>query len=158
MRGPSTSCKTPRIYATKDVEQLMPNFDFQDADIENLRVFLASLHRQPRYPNAIAHPGTAPQDNIVTGRRDGQLLQLRRMPHHRESRRLHSALLSADRINFAPPILNGEGAKVQPDWLFSFLQAPTPIRPWLKIRMPTFHLTITKMTRWWTISRRHPAI
>ncbi len=47
---------------------------------------------------------------------------------------------SPDQINLAPPILNGEGAKVQPEWLFSFLQAPTPIRPWLKVRMPTFHV------------------
>ena len=46
--------------------------------------------------------------------------------------------------NFAPPILNGEGAKVQPDWLFGFLQAPTQIRPWLKLRMPTFHFTNTE--------------
>jgi len=48
---------------------------------------------------------------------------------------------SEDEINFAPPILNGEGFKVQPEWLFTFLQGPTPIRPWLKIRMPTFHFT-----------------
>jgi len=38
----------------------------------------------------------------------------------------------------APPILDGEGAKVQEVWLYHFLQKPTPIRPWLKIRMPTF--------------------
>ena len=31
--------------------------------------------------------------------------------------------------------------KVQPEWLFTFLQGPTPIRPWLKVRMPTFHFT-----------------
>ena len=32
----------------------------------------------------------------------------------------------------APPILNGEGEKVQSQWLFSFLKAPIPIRPWLQ--------------------------
>jgi mono/diheme cytochrome c family protein len=37
--------------------------------------------------------------------------------------------------------LNGEGAKVQPDWLFSFLKSPVPIRPWLSLRMPTFNLS-----------------
>jgi len=40
--------------------------------------------------------------------------------------------------SFAPPLLEGEGAKVQPDWLFRFLKGPTPIRPWLAVRMPTF--------------------
>jgi cbb3-type cytochrome oxidase cytochrome c subunit len=39
---------------------------------------------------------------------------------------------------FAPPPLNGEGEKVQPDWLFGFLKQPSPIRPWLQARMPTF--------------------
>ena len=43
--------------------------------------------------------------------------------------------------SFAPPILDGEGDKVQPDWLFGFLKGPTPIRPWLSARMPTFGFT-----------------
>ena len=40
--------------------------------------------------------------------------------------------------SFSPPNLIGEGQKVQPDWLFDFLHTPTTIRPWLKVRMPTF--------------------
>ncbi len=43
--------------------------------------------------------------------------------------------------SIAPPILEGEGSKVQPDWLFHFLKGPTPIRPWLQVRMPTFGFT-----------------
>src|SRR5437763_17180477 len=43
--------------------------------------------------------------------------------------------------SFAPPILTGEGWKVQPHWLFGFLKGPTPLRPWLTVRMPTFHFT-----------------
>lgn len=38
----------------------------------------------------------------------------------------------------APPLLLGEGRKVNHDWLFNFLKDPTPIRVWLKARMPTF--------------------
>jgi len=37
-----------------------------------------------------------------------------------------------------PPNLTGEGRKVQQEWLYHFLQNPTTIRPWLKIRMPSF--------------------
>jgi len=42
--------------------------------------------------------------------------------------------------SLAPPIIQGEGAKVQSDWLFSFLRAPKTgqIRPWLEVHMPTF--------------------
>ncbi len=39
---------------------------------------------------------------------------------------------------YAPPNLNTQGAKTQPDWLYRFLSAPSPIRPWLNARMPTF--------------------
>jgi len=58
--------QTPRIYQTKDVEQLMPNFDFDKADINNLVVFLASLTQgtvQERY----RMPGSEHQTQIVAG-------------------------------------------------------------------------------------------
>jgi cytochrome c2 len=43
-------------------------------------------------------------------------------------------------LAMAPPIIRGEGAKVQSEWLFSFLHGPRTgqIRPWLQVRMPTF--------------------
>jgi cytochrome c2 len=46
-------------------------------------------------------------------------------------------------VSLAPPIIKGEGAKVQSDWLFGFLNAPRSgeIRPWLQVRMPTFGFT-----------------
>jgi len=46
-------------------------------------------------------------------------------------------LLPSDR----PPSLDGEGAKVQPAWLYGYLRGPTPLRPWLPLRMPTPALT-----------------
>ncbi|OED37034.1 hypothetical protein AB834_02270 [PVC group bacterium (ex Bugula neritina AB1)] len=42
--------------------------------------------------------------------------------------------------SFSPPNLIGEGKKVHSDWLFEFLHDPTPIRPWLTVRMPSYHL------------------
>lgn len=47
----------------------------------------------------------------------------------------------SDDINQGPPRLIGEGHRIQTDWFYHFLQAPVPIRPWLKIRMPTFNLS-----------------
>ncbi|MCG3181611.1 MAG: hypothetical protein BIFFINMI_04009 [Phycisphaerae bacterium] len=41
----------------------------------------------------------------------------------------------------APPLLIGEGAKVQPQWLVGFFGDVIPLRPALKIRMPSFNLT-----------------
>ena len=42
--------------------------------------------------------------------------------------------------SLAPPIIQGQGAKVQSGWLFGFLKAPKTgqIRPWLEVHMPTF--------------------
>ncbi len=63
-----------------------------------------------------------------------------------------------DQINLAPPVLNGEGAKVQPEWLFSFLQSADPdsavaqdsgCRPSISITM--------KATRWSITSPRWPS-
>jgi len=46
-------------------------------------------------------------------------------------------------VSLAPPIIKGEGAKVQSDWLFAFLNSPKTgqIRPWLQVHMPTFGFT-----------------
>jgi mono/diheme cytochrome c family protein len=43
-----------------------------------------------------------------------------------------------DDLGKAPPVIEGEGAKIQETWLFHFLKHPSLIRPWLKIRMPIF--------------------
>ena len=47
---------------------------------------------------------------------------------------------------FTPPVLYGEGRKVQCTWLFSFLERPVGLRPWLDIRMPTFRLSEKEAT------------
>jgi hypothetical protein len=39
---------------------------------------------------------------------------------------------------FTPPVLYGEGKKVQFPWFFKFLKKPATLRPWLEVRMPTF--------------------
>ncbi len=39
-----------------------------------------------------------------------------------------------------PPVLIGEGEKVQPEWFFGFLSNVVVLRPWLKVRMPSFQM------------------
>ena len=41
--------------------------------------------------------------------------------------------------SMGPPNLNTEGAKLQVEWFHNFLLGVHPIRPWLHIRMPSFH-------------------
>ena len=103
--------KNPRTYQTKDVEQVMPQFDLQDTDIKNVRTFIASLHEgkvQERY----RAPGTARQEQIVMGRRDVNYRNCVGC-HIIENRGGYiRRFYPPDQINLAPPVLNGEGAKV----------------------------------------------
>lgn len=46
-----------------------------------------------------------------------------------------------------PPPLVGEGRKVQPDWLHSFLLDPHPIRPAVFLRMPKFNMSSEEATK-----------
>jgi mono/diheme cytochrome c family protein len=45
------------------------------------------------------------------------------------------------RWTFAPPVLWNEGHKVQGEWFYSFLRDVRTIRPQVRVRMPSFHLT-----------------
>ncbi|MFQ5665696.1 MAG: c-type cytochrome [Candidatus Binatia bacterium] len=131
--------KTPRTYATERIEQLMPQFDLADTDIRALRVFLASR-------TDLMYPVKFHVANSLRGRREvaGRRLVARYNCvgcHIIEGQGGAIRARYRDTPTLAPPILNGEGAKVQPDWLFNFLKQPVPIRPWLKVRMPTFGLS-----------------
>jgi mono/diheme cytochrome c family protein len=129
--------KEPRGYATQWIEQVMPQFDLADEDIAALRVFLAS-RTEAKVPVKYK-PKDAREADLVEGRRlvgrynctGCHIIE----EHGGDIRRLYQ-----DQLTLAPPNLRGEGEKVQSAWLFRFVKAPTPIRPWLKVRMPTFGL------------------
>src|SRR6267142_348906 len=128
--------KTPRIYATERIEQLMPQFDLADEDIKALRILLSGFRERKVGQLYLADQGLRVQQ-VVEGRR---LMQQYNCVgcHEIEKRGGYIRKYYQENPTLAPPILNGEGEKVQSNWFFSFLKAPVPIRPWLEIRMPTF--------------------
>jgi len=129
---------TPRTYATKWIEQVMPQFDLADDDIKALRGFLAS-RTDAKVPAKYVYKGPG-QDRILAGRRLVARYNCTGC-HVIEGTGGDIRRLYADNLTLAPPILNGEGEKVQADWLFNFVKAPYSIRPWLSLRMPTFGLS-----------------
>ncbi len=132
--------KTPRTYATERIEQVMPQFDLPAEDIRELRVFLTSRNEHVVPVKYRYKPNDPGQKHIVDG--DRLITKYNCVGCHEiEGKGGFIRTFYQDNIQLAPPILHGEGAKVQPDWLFSFLKAPFPIRPWLKLRMPTFNLS-----------------
>ncbi len=130
---------TPRTYATKWIEQLMPQFDLADEDIKSLRGFLTS-RTDSKVPRKYVYqpPG---DDRIVAGQRLVARYNCTGC-HVVEGAGGDIRRLYQEAPTMAPPILNGEGDKVQADWLFNFVKNPglIQIRPWLKLRMPTFGL------------------
>jgi cytochrome c2 len=65
-----------------------------------------------------------------------------------ESTGVDSLTARSQTVAFSPPLLYnanakiGEGARVQTDWLHTFLSDPSKtIRPWVTLRMPTFQFT-----------------
>ncbi len=126
----------PRGYATERIEQLMPWFNLSDEDLLAVRVFLKS-----QTGHHVPHAYTAHNDwtdDLVKGQRLVQYYNCTGC-HVIEGGGGDIRSLYLDNPSFAPPILNGEGQKVQPEWFYGFLKQPVPIRPWLELRMPTFH-------------------
>ncbi|MBY0413756.1 MAG: c-type cytochrome, partial [Bdellovibrionales bacterium] len=50
-------------------------------------------------------------------------------------------------INEGPPRLVNEGHRVQANWMYHFFGNVQPIRPWLKVRMPSFNLSTEDKNR-----------
>jgi len=127
--------KSPRIYATERVEQVMPQFSLAEDDIKALRILLAGF-RDRKVPQRYRADQGARVVQVVEGRR--LMHQYNCIGCHEIENRGGFIRKYYEVSSLAPPPLNGEGEKVQSHWLFGFLKEPTPIRPWLKLRMPTF--------------------
>ena len=133
----------PRIFDRDmvkpyDEKLRMPNFYFTPTQAEAVTTALLGLVKSNVHPDKMSDRKMEPQIinrgmavikdyncqgcHIINGR-GGQIVQVIGDPA------------------MSPPNLNTEGAKVHPDWLYSFFKAPTTIRPNLTVRMPTFPLT-----------------
>jgi mono/diheme cytochrome c family protein len=115
----------------------MPDWGMSEVENERLQTAIMSFQREVQLAGALP-ARAANRDYTVTGR-----ALVRRQNcvgcHEIEGDGGEFKKLVAD-PSLAPPLLTPEGAKVQPDWLYAFIQGPITIRPWLKVRMPTFGL------------------
>ncbi len=157
---------SPRIYRRDRIELRMGDFDLSAREIRALTVFLMGLNDlkpSPEY-NPYNHPDYRAE---VEGRQTVEDYNCRGC-HVIEGK--GGEFLTARRQatpdfdeQLGPPHLTGEGARVQPEWLFTFLRAPADngIRPvlhpeWvygeaepvekLAVKMPTFPFTSEQAT------------
>jgi mono/diheme cytochrome c family protein len=131
--------KTPRTYATERIEQVMPQFNLADEEIEAILVFLTS-RTEGKIPVSYRPADLEREELLVDGRRLVERYNCVGC-HVIENRGGAILAFYEDNPTLGPPSLNGEGAKVQPNWFYGFLQNPVPLRPWLDVRMPTFGLS-----------------
>ncbi len=146
--------KDSRFFATDRILQKMPIFAFNAAEIAKLRLFLlAQTKDEPA--QRFVETFDRKQQNIETGRRIAYQYNCQQCHQLEKEGGFIGALI--DEPAFLPPIITGEGKKVQESWLHDFLKSPSTagkpnsVRPWIGTRMPTFSLTdeeISKLTKY----------
>ena len=116
----------------------MPNFHFSEVENERLQTAIMSFQREIQPAVGAAGRG---RPSATTRSRAARWCGGRTASGCHEIEGDGGDYRTArSRPHLAPPLLTPEGAKVQPDWLYAFLQGPITIRPWLNVRMPTFGL------------------
>lgn len=113
----------------------MPEFGFTDEQANSLVTFILSL-REENIPVSMQRQLDLRDQEVERGRHVVAKFNCQGC-HTLDGVEGRIGALTEDKGN-APPTLEGEGKKVQEEWLYQFLHNPTTIRPWLKYRMPTF--------------------
>ena len=137
--------RSPRIYDDKRTKPYndklkMPNFHLTPEEARLITTVVLGLTKERVADSKLA--GRTPRDRIAE--------EGRKLVGQHNCRGCHvvdrSGRAIADLIEdnaFWPPDLSPQGARAQSDWLFHFLKDPTvmKIRPWMNVRMPTFHFS-----------------
>ena len=129
--------KKPSVYETRDMPLKMPDHKLSDGDIECLTVFY--LHN--RYYDLPEHylSRTSSERNLAA-RGEWMLERYHCGACHLLQEGIQPRIDAYLALkSLAPPRLVGEAERVQPQWLFQFLSRPVQLRPWLKLRMPSFN-------------------
>ncbi len=157
---------SPRIYRRDRIELKMGDYDLSPREIRSLVVFLKGLVSSK--PKTAFKPQEHPEyAAALEGRQIIEDYNCRGChvieDHGADIDGYRQAQLAGDPQARAP-YLNGEGMRVQPEWLFTFLREPGQhgIRPWLHpewaygegavpddklaLRMPTFNFSNDQVT------------
>ncbi len=128
----------------------MPKFFLTDPQVQALTTYVTSV-RKPLVSPTIRQAAVDPvMERLARGRQVATLYNCYGC-HNIEGNTPHvweffdvyhgDGSFNYEALNNAPPRLIGQGAKTQPQWLHGFLQDVHELRPWLKIRMPSFPIS-----------------
>ncbi len=137
-----TKLKKPDSFRTERVLDKMPNFNLSDDEIDALVVLLKGFNGSNvpvKYQKVLN-----PKEKILEkGRRLITKYNCRGCHNVEGTGGDIQKYLKGNHL-YPPPLENGEyhvGERVKASWLFSFLKNPTPVRTWVKVKMPTFFFT-----------------
>jgi len=135
--------RNPRVYddtRTKvyNDKLKMPNFHLSQEEARMITMVVLGLTKDLVSSNRLA--AQDPHMRMIEEGRKRVSQHNCRACHVVDGRGRAIASTIAD-ANFLPPDLSPEGARAQSPFLFNFLKDPTvmKIRPWVNVRMPTFH-------------------
>jgi mono/diheme cytochrome c family protein len=131
--------KNSRLYQTERIVQKMPVFAFNEQEVRLIRMFLASMTKDVPL-HAYQRPFDKRMQDIEAGRRMTMKYNCIQC-HIIEDRGGYLLAKFQEAAQGPPPLPESQGAKVQEQWLHSFLKNPSTIRSWITVRMPTFSLT-----------------
>ena len=138
--------RAPRAFRYERVDTRMPQFDFNDDEVDALMTFLKSRSSE-KTPHAYLAGRDERRAAVATGDQTIEYYNCKGCHVVDGQGGAIRDIFAEDDIYKAPPLLQQEGWRVQPDWLFSFVEDPSnKLRPWLDVRMPTFPLTDDKAT------------
>lgn len=137
-----TKLEKPDSFRTERVLDKMPNFHLAQDEIDALMVLLKGFNGT-KIPHHFKKELSPKEKALETGRR---------LTRKYNCTGCHSVEGEGGRIQkylkgkhlYPPPLDLGAyhvGERVKPSWLYSFLKNPTPVRTWLKTKMPTFYLS-----------------
>lgn len=113
----------PKKFATEKIITRMPKFDITEEEAEALVTFLLSFSKE-----------SFPKKHLkVLADASGVEMKGRKLFEDKNCLACHR--LDKKGGNIAPD-LTDEGKKIRPEWLFSFIQSPSRIRPMQDARMP----------------------
>lgn len=134
--------KKPDSYRTERVLDKMPNFHLSEDEIDELVVLLKGFNGT-KVPEKYRKILTEKEKILETGRRLVEKNNCRGCHHIEGKGGLIQKYIKA-KTQYPPPLEMGSyhvGERIKGSWLFSFLKNPTPVRTWVKVRMPTFNFS-----------------
>jgi len=131
----------PRAYDTDKIKLKMPLIRLSDDEVQALITRVLAFDT-PTLPARYVVRATPAQRAL----RDASWMtaHLNCNGCHRLNGRDAQLARFLERKNMSPPTLDGVGARLQGQYLYQFVLEPKPVRPWLKIRMPSFGFSETQ--------------